>query len=181
METFPEINYCCRRLVLRRETKRGRGLIVDHAVRQLQIVSGAHVERARLCGCSLQVVIDQGESRLRSEAGGGTCRGGRGAGGTFCKTTSDASTPDAVHRRKQQTEPQILPREEVSVLIISISTKKMVGRLPFFRNKNLSDVSSFFREANLPEDRECTKQRLLASFFSSVNSGFFDPPEVRQI
>jgi hypothetical protein len=64
--------------------------------------------------------------------------------GTFCRTTSDASTPEAVQSRKQHAGPQTLPTKEVVVLIISISTKKMVGRLPFFRNKNLSEFSVFF-------------------------------------
>ena len=63
--------------------------------------------------------------------------------GTFCRTISDASTPEEVQRRRQA-GPKILPREEVSVLIISISTKKIVGRSPFFRNKNLSRSSVFF-------------------------------------
>jgi hypothetical protein len=58
--------------------------------------------------------------------------------GTFCRTTSEAKTLEAVSRR----HPDSLASEEASVLIISISTKTIVGGFRFFRNKNLSDPSS---------------------------------------
>jgi hypothetical protein len=69
--------------------------------------------------------------------------------GTFCRTTSEAKTLEAVSRR----HPDSLASEEVSVLIISISTKTIVGGFLLFRNKNLSGSSSLqfvgFTEAQI--------------------------------
>jgi hypothetical protein len=42
----------------------------------------------------------------------------------------------------------------------------MVERLPFFRNKNLSQSPVFFLPAKSPWEESDTEQNLLASFFS---------------
>src|SRR5205814_9558585 len=63
--------------------------------------------------------------------------------GTFCRTMSDATTL-AVTRRIPHADAPNLARSEVGVLIMSISTKTIVDRLFFFRNKNLPPPINIF-------------------------------------
>src|SRR6267378_7543844 len=82
--------------------------------------------------------------------------------GTFCRTMSDARTLEATRKRPHADAPS-LPRSEVGVLIISISTKTIVDRLLFFRNKNLSPPINFFDRHQFGQDTD-TKQKILLSF-----------------
>src|SRR5205085_11464513 len=82
--------------------------------------------------------------------------------GTFCRTMSDARTLEATRRRPHADAPS-LPRSEVGVLIISISTKTIVDRLLFFRNKNLPPPINIFDCHEFGQDHDI-KQKILLSF-----------------
>src|SRR5438067_12916921 len=82
--------------------------------------------------------------------------------GTFCRTISDAKTLEASRRRPHADAPS-LPRSEVGVLIISISTKTIVDRLLFFRNRNLPLSINIFDCHQFGQDHD-TKQKILLSF-----------------
>src|SRR5438105_13280582 len=87
--------------------------------------------------------------------------------GTFCRTMSDARTLEATRRRPHADAPS-LPRSEVGVLIISISTKTIVDRLLFFRNKNLPPPINIFDCHEFGQDHDI-KQKILL-FFSALSS-----------
>src|SRR5476651_2669778 len=86
--------------------------------------------------------------------------------GTFCRTMSDARTLEAARKRPHADAPS-LPRSEVGVLIISISTKTIVDRLFFFRNKNLPMSIIIFGLFQFGQDSD-TEQKILLSFFHGV-------------
>ena len=87
--------------------------------------------------------------------------------GTFCRTMSDARTLEATRRRPHADAPS-LPRSEVGVLIISISTKTIVDRLLFFRNKNLPPPINIFDCHEFGQDHDIKQKILLVFSYGSL-------------
>src|ERR1700686_3702051 len=92
--------------------------------------------------------------------------------GTFWRTMSDARTLEAAKTRPHAHAPS-LPRTEVGVLIISISTKTIVDRLLFFRNKNLLSLINIFGRYQFGRDTD-TKPKKMLSFSDGALPGRVD-------